>query len=104
MQTGDELAHDRRLFDPQHGFAEQAADQDQQQQLSDEQKLGRAFMGIARRDGPRRCWPPRRRLTGPRRGERESWPCEPPLSDTPRVLRQKALALEARRASGLRCA
>ncbi len=50
-QAGDELPHHRRLLEPQHRLPKQTADQDQQQQLRDEQKLGRAFVGIARGGG-----------------------------------------------------
>ena len=52
-QAGDQLAHHRRLLEPQHDFAEQAADQHQHHDLRDEQEFGRAFVGFAR--GPCRA-------------------------------------------------
>ena len=55
QQAGNQLTHDRRLLEPQHDFAEQAADEDQHHKLGDENQFGgalRGFIGGKRR--PRR--------------------------------------------------
>ena len=54
QQAGDQLAHHRRLADAQHGFAEQAADDHQRQDVGDEQRLGGPFMRLLGAKG-RRC-------------------------------------------------
>ena len=51
-QPGDQLPHHRRLLEPQHGFAEQAADQHQHHDLRDEQEFGRAFVRLRPRRTP----------------------------------------------------
>ena len=48
QQPGDQLPHNRRLLEPQHGFAEQAADDQQRQDLRDEDDFGGAFGGFPR--------------------------------------------------------
>ena len=39
-EAGDQLAHHRRLADPQHGLAEQTADNHQDDELGDEDDFG----------------------------------------------------------------
>ena len=65
QQAGDQLPHHRRLPEPQHGFAEQPADDHQRQNLRDEDDFGGAFRRFARGE----C-----RAPPPARAEREQQP------------------------------